>query len=75
MTTHVGYARPTPLEGCSSFKTSEESRMDEHKASSSRGTPECVDIGPREECTWELKGLKAKFARKWSGVILAECEG
>jgi len=49
MTMHVGYATPNSSMGCSSFTTSEESGMDEHKIASSGGTPECKDGGRRKE--------------------------
>lgn len=75
MIAHVGCATPTLSMGCSSFTTSEESGMDEHKTTSSRGTPRCEDGGLRKGCIWELEGLTTKSTRKLSGVMLGECEG
>jgi len=75
MTMHVGCAKATKSVGCSLFTTSEESIMDEHKTTSSGGTPECEDGGRKKECIWELEGLTTKSARKLSGVMLGGCEG
>jgi len=50
MTMHVGFATPTPSVACSSFITSEEFGMEEHKIVSSRGTTECEDGGCGTKC-------------------------
>jgi len=62
MTTHVGCAAPTPLMACSSFTTSEEFGIEEHKITSSRGTTECEDEGRGIKCIWELEGLTTNIA-------------
>lgn len=67
MTVHVVCATPTLSVGCSLFTTSEESRMDEHKTKSSRGTPRCKYGGRRKESLWELEGITTNLRKNWVG--------
>jgi len=55
-------------------QTSEAYGMDEHKETTSRGTPWCKDRGRITQWIWEIEGLTTKYMWKLIEVMLGGCE-